>query len=504
MATDAAFSRLMRSLYARLHDRYSPDRRDGVTRRQMLLTSFSASAGLLLSSRGVAQVASGRGRAIVIGAGFSGLAAAYELTSAGVDVQVVEARTRVGGRVLTFRDFVPGKVVEGGGELIGSNHPLWQSYARRFGLEMRDMTADDALEAPVLIDGQRISGARAKALFEEMDAAFATMNADARRIVDADRPWLADNAVALDIRTVGDWVQGLSCSDVCRRAIDAMLTADSGVRTEWQSYLGHLAMVKGGGVEAYWTESEVYRCKEGNQQLAEKLADGIGRERITLKTPVTHVHTSSSGVKVRLADGRTLEGDQIVVAVPPNTWNRIAFDPVLPAHIQPQVGSNVKFLMRVKGEFWKRAKLSPDMLANGAVQMTWHQTDNQPGAGTCMNAFSGGPAAEEVRSWTPEQRTRRYMETLSPIYKALPSSIVQTRFMDWPGDAWAKGAYSFPAPGQIMRIGSTLWEGVGGRLQFAGEHCAYAFTGYMEGALHSGVAAARRIAQHLGVTSRVA
>jgi monoamine oxidase len=494
----------MRSLYARLHDRYSPDRRDGMTRRQMLATSIAAGAGLLLSGKGYAQPVSGRGRVIIIGAGFSGLAAAYELASAGVDVQVVEARNRVGGRVLSFRDFVPGKVVEGGAELIGSNHVMWQSYARRFGLEMLDMTEDATLEAPVVIDGQRIAGAQAEALFTEMDAAFSTMNDDARRLTDANRPWLADNAVALDLKTVGDWVRGLQCSEVCRRAIDAMLTADSGVRAEWQSYLGHLAMVKGGGVEGYWTDSELYRCKGGNQQLAEKLADGIGRDRITLRMPVTHVQTSAAGVRVRLADDRTLEGDQVIVAVPPNTWNRIAFDPVLPAHIQPQVGSNVKFLMRVKGEFWRRAKLSPDLLANGPVQMTWHQTDNQRGAGACLNAFSGGPAAEEVRSWSAEERTRRYMQTLSPIYKALPSSVVQTRFMDWPGDPWAKGAYSFPAPGQIMRIGGTLWEGIGGHLQFAGEHCAYAFVGYMEGALHSGASAARRAAEQLGVAARVA
>jgi monoamine oxidase len=278
-----------------------------------------------------------------------------------------------------------------------------------------------------------------------------------------------------------------------------MLTADSGVRTEWQSYLGHLAMVKGGGVEGFWTDSELYRCKGGNQQLAEKLADGIGRVRITLKMPVTHVHTTSSGVQVRLADGRTLEGDQVIVAVPPNTWNRIAFDPVLPAHIQPQVGSNTKFLMRVRGQFWRRANLSPDLLSDGPVQMTWHQTDNQPGPGTSMNAFSGGPAAEECRSWSSEERTRRYMEALSPVYKALPASVIQTRFMDWPGDAWAKGGYSFPAPGQIMRIGATLWDGMGGRLQFAGEHCSYAFVGFMEGALHSGAAAAKRVATQLGV-----
>ncbi len=494
----------MRSLYARLHDRYSPSRRDGITRREMLVASVAAGAGLLLSTRVGAQPSPGRGRVIVIGAGFSGLAAAYELASAGVDVQVVDARNRVGGRVLSFTDFVPGKVVEGGGELIGSNHVLWQAYAKTFGLAMLDMEEEGSLEAPVVIDGQRLTGAQAERLFVEMDAAFATMNDDARAIADADRPWLATNAVALDLRTVGDWVRGLSCSDTCRRAIDAMLTADNGVRTEWQSYLGHLAMVKGGGIEAFWTDSELYRCRGGNQQLATRLADGIGRDRITLGTPATHVRTSSAGVHVQLAGGRTLEGDHVVIAVPPNTWNRIAFDPVLPAHIHPQVGSNVKCLMRVRSQFWTRARLSPNLLASGPVQMTWHQTENQPGVGTCLNAFSGGPAAEECRSWPAEERTKRYLAALSPVYAGLPAALIRTRFMDWPGDAWSRGAYSFPAPGQIMHVGATLWDGIGGRLQFAGEHCAYAFTGYMEGALHSGVAAARRIAASLGVEPKVA
>lgn len=494
----------MRSLYARLHDRFSPAARDGVTRREMLRLSLATGAGLLLSQRGLAQTSPGRGRVIIVGAGFAGLAAGYELASAGVDVQVVEARGRLGGRVLSFRDFVPGKVVEGGAELIGSNHVLWQAYAKRFGLSMLDMTEDASLEAPVVIDGTRLTAKEAEGLYHEMDAAFATMNADARRVADADRPWLAVDAVDLDLQTVGDWVRGLTCSDLCRTAIDAMLTGDNGVRTEWQSYLAHLAMVKGGGVETFWTDSELYRCKGGNQQLADKLADGIGRDRITLKMPATRVTRTSAGVSVQLADGRVLEGDQVVVAVPPTTWNRIAFDPVLPAHIQPQVGSNIKFLMRLKTECWRRDRLSPDLLSNGPVQMTWHQTDNQKGVGTCLNAFSGGPAAEECRSWTSEERTRRYVQALSPTYRTLPANLVATRFMDWPGDAWAKGGYSFPAPGQIMRVGATLWDGIGGRLQFAGEHCAYAFTGYMEGALHSGVAAAKRIAQTLGVTSRVA
>ena len=75
---------------------------------------------VLLSDGSPAAFGAGPGgRVVVIGAGFSGLAAAYELAQAGYDVTVVEARNRVGGRVISFSDIVPGKNVEGGGELIG-------------------------------------------------------------------------------------------------------------------------------------------------------------------------------------------------------------------------------------------------------------------------------------------------------------------------------------------------------------------------------------------------
>ena len=86
----------------------------------------------------------GRGRrVVVIGAGFSGLACAYELQSAGYKVTVLDSRNRVGGRVLSFSDVVTGRTVEGGGELIGSNHPTWVAYAKRFGLTFLDVTESE-------------------------------------------------------------------------------------------------------------------------------------------------------------------------------------------------------------------------------------------------------------------------------------------------------------------------------------------------------------------------
>lgn len=481
---------MARSLFARLNHRHAPNRPSALTRREMLRLTLAASAGLLLSDHVVAQPAT-RGRVVVIGAGFSGLASAFELKAAGFDVRIVEARNRIGGRVLSFSDFVPGKVVEGGAELVGSNHLTWMALAKRFGLEFLDVTEEDA-EAPVVLDGHRLTNSESEALWKEMDEALQTMNVDAATLPDADRPWTTPNAAALDRRTAADWLADLQVSDTCRRAIDAMITADNGVHVSWQSYLGHLAMVKGGGIEKFWTDSEVYRCKGGNQQLAERLADDIGRDRITLRAVATHVTTAGDTVQVRLRDGSTLEADHVVLAVPPSTWNRIAFSPLLPTGLTPQMGSNIKFLMRVRSRFWTRAGLTPDMLSSGPVQLTWHQTDGQPGVGTAMVAFSGGPNAEECRSWTATERAQKYMDTLAPVFRELPGSLMRHRFMDWPGDAWTKGGYSFPAPGQITTFGETLWNGVG-RVRFAGEHCSYAFAGYMEGALHAGVHAAKAI-----------
>ena len=126
----------------------------------------------------------------------------------------------------------------------------------------------------------------------------------------------------------------------------------------------------------------------------------------------------------------------------------------------------------------------------------------QPGAGAAMVAFSGGPSADECRGWTPAARIENYLAALEKVYRGIRPSFVKARFMDWPSDPFSKASYSFPAPGQVTTQGPTLRNGLG-RLHFAGEYTSYAFMGYMEGALESGAAAARRIAARDGV-ARVA
>ena len=488
------------NLYSQLHRRYG--KQDGVTRREMIQRSLAAAGALLISDQIAFALPQGKaGRVIVIGAGFSGLAAAYELTRAGYEVTVVEGRNRVGGRVISFSDIVAGKNVEGGGELIGSNHPAWLGYAKQFKLNFLDVGEEDA-EFPVVVNGKRLSGDESEALWEEMEKAFGTIYPDATK-VDADRPWTAENAEALDRRTLASWIDGLDASPLCKSALHTMMTADNGVVTDWQSYLGNLAMVKGGGVEKYWTDSEVFRCRGGNQQLATKFVAAIGTGRVLMRTPVRSIDVTDQGVRVALANGRMLEGDRVILTAPPSTWNRIAIDPALPANLIPQMGTNVKFLIGLNGPFWRRAELAPELLSDGPVNMTWHATDGQRGAGEALVAFSGGPSAELCRDWGA-RRVDNYLTELGKVFKGIRASYTgKSRFMDWPGDAWTKASYSFPAPGQVTAQGPTLYEGIG-RLHFAGEYSSYAFMGYMEGALHSGAAVAKRIAEKDGVLKGLA
>lgn len=486
----------MPSLYTQLARRHGVA--DGISRREMVSRSLAAAAGLLLSERlgGFSRAAQNR-RVVIVGAGFSGLAAAYELSKAGYQVTVAEARNRIGGRVLSFSDLVPGRTVEGGAELIGSNHPTWVAYAKQFGLEFLDVGEEDA-EAPVVLGGKRLTSDESDALWEEMEAAFNQILKDAATVTDAFEPWRTPNAEALDRRTLGAWIDSLNVSPLCKSGLHTMMTADNGVISYWQSYLGNLAMVKGGGLEKYWSESEVYRCKGGNQQLATKLAAAVGATRILTRMPVRAIALDDRMARVTLADGKVLEADHVILTVPPPVWNRIAITPVLPSGLAPQMGTNVKFLIGLKSRFWRRAELAPDLLSDGPVNMTWDATDGQPGTPAAMVAFSGGPSADECRGWAPAVRNENYLAALEKVYRGIRPAFGRVRFMDWPGDPWSKASYSFPAPGQVTAQGPTLRQGLG-RLHFAGEYTSYAFMGYMEGALESGAAAARRIAGRDGL-----
>jgi monoamine oxidase len=437
-------------------------------------------------------------RLLVVGAGFAGLASAYEAQSVGYSVTVLEGQNKLGGRVWSLSDVVPGKVVEGGGELIGLNHPTWLAYKDRFKLNLLKVTDSD--DSPIVLRGHVLSHEEEKQLAKEMPVVLDQLNTLAKPVL-PDTPWLSPAAKALDEQPLAKWIRDLKASPICKRAVRQQMEADNGVRAGKQSLLANLAMIAGGGFEKYWTDSERFRCDGGNQTLALKLGEILG-DSLHLNCPVKSISVYETGVRVTTHSSKTFEADDVILAVPPSVWSKIRFTPGLPKALRspgPQMGKNVKFLVNSKNQFW--GKTAPNYVSDGAANLTWEGTEGQTGPGEGFIVFSGAASAERCIRFKPLRRAESYVDALRDVYPKLERSFTDSKFMDWPNDPWVLASYAFPAPNEVMRCGPIFEKGLYGRLHFAGEHTSYAFMGYMEGALHSGVMAAKKLAQRDGLTS---
>ncbi|HLP83508.1 MAG TPA: FAD-dependent oxidoreductase [Phycisphaerales bacterium] len=479
-------------------------------RRAVKLLAAAAGATLLsgcTTARAMQSVS--KRRVVVIGGGFAGLCCAYELLAAGHDVTVLEATNRAGGRVFTFggecgAEWIKNRTIEGGGELIGSNHPLWNHYAEKFNLSMLDLGADGDAEEPYIIEGKVLTSEEIEYVGDQVDETLPLLNRDARGI-DADKPWTHANARRWDARTLADWLKELEVDSLTRKAIDATTAGTNGVPCAQASYLGMLTAIKGGGVEKYWLESEVYRCKGGNQQLAIKFAEALG-DRVKTNAAAQSIDIRDNDVLVTFGSERggtlrELTCDDVVLAVPASVWNKIKITPALPEALanNVQMGINTKHFSHVTRRFWRDKNLSQYAETDDLISSTWDGTDGQDegtlvDVAACLIAFNGADAAVKARALASDARDKAYAELYEKLYPGYAQHVVATRFMDWPGFPFIGAGYSFPAPGQVTTAGPLLAQPHNKRLHFAGEHTCYKFVGYMEGALQSGAAIAKRLA----------
>lgn len=469
----------------------------GISRRRFLQATLAAGAALMLPQRQPSAAQAGsRPRVVVIGAGFAGLSCAYQLKRVGADVQVLEARNRVGGRVFSLDTFEPGKVIEAGAELIGGNHPTWMAYAKEFGLQLRDVGAEEGPTSPILIGGKHYRGKDAEVLFEQIDKALALMNADARS-VDLQYPWLTPAADQLDRRSLAQVAEAWPVEPHVRAATLTLLSNDNVLEPAQASYLALLCNIAGGGIEAFWSESEIYRCASGNQALAFKLAAAIGSDHIQLRTAVERVHLLADGVRVTTARGQQLEADAVVITAPPATWDHLGIEPALGADWKPYAGPAIKYLSRVNKPFWLNQGIGSDALSDTPVGLFWEATDGQrsrPTDPACLTVFSGGQAASRCLKLPSGQRDQQMTRWIEAIYPEYGRHAGRRLFMGWPDDRWTRCGYTSPTLGQVTGLYPRLDAGVQNKLFFAGEYTSLSFCGFMEGGLHSGASLAKRLA----------
>jgi monoamine oxidase len=347
---------------------------------------------------------------VVLGAGVAGLSAAHALRKQGVDVRVLEARDRVGGR--TFSGTLDGAEVDWGGEWIGEGQPLVYALIEELGLETFP-TWDTGLK--VLEVGGRRSTYRglipwmAPWKLAQIQLGIWWLDALARRL-DPTTPWAHARAAEWDAVTLDDKRRSVMWSADARATMDAAMRTIFGAESSEISLFHALAYIRSAGSleKLIATEGGFQhdRIRGGAQAITLALAAAIGHDRVHLERPAARVAQDAAGVSVTDATGQVWRAKWVIVSVPVGLGARIDWEPALPSArrelmARAPMGAAVKCFARYERAFWRERGLSGEAASgDGPISVTFDQCAAD-GSTPCLLAFVGGAAPAPGASATP-------------------------------------------------------------------------------------------------------
>ena len=444
---------------------------------------------------------------VVVGAGLAGLAAARTLTAHGASVVVVEARDRVGGRLLNH-DIGDGKVVEVGGQWIGPTQDRLARLARELGVETFPTHAEgyNLLEYGGSIRRYRGTIPRINpAVLVDVEQAQRRLNRLARK-VPLDAPWEAPNAAKLDGQTVATWMHRNMATKSGRMLLELGVEAVWAAQPEEMSLLHVLFYIHSAGSleQLFDTEggAQQDRFVGGSQLLALRMAEELGDERLVLGAPVRRIeHSADGGVTVH-ADRAACRGRRAIVAVAPALAGRIAYDPPLPGYRDQltqrmPLGTVAKCMAIYAEPFWRSEGLTGQGGSDrGPVRLTF---DNSPPDGSpgVLLGFLEGRNARELGRLRAEERRTAVIDCFARMFgprAASPDDYVEQL---WAEEEWTRGCYGCHMPtGAWTAYGPALHPPIG-PLHWAGAEYAHVWNGYMDGAVRSGDSAAAEVVELL-------
>lgn len=431
---------------------------------------------------------------LVVGAGLAGLAAARELEDRGVRVTVVEARDRIGGRVWTDRrSFGATAHAELGADIIESGHDAVRSLAGRLGLTL----------APILRRGlgyygpDRAGRDRRQSLqagFERLQPWLAPLTRELQLL---EQQWDSPSARRMGALSIADWVRTLRIPANDRRVLMARMRSLRGLFLADPDQLSLLTLVDFFSDDPFEGLDEMFRIREGNDRLATSLAATLTR-RPLLERAVRRVRARNGRVTLSVEHRGRLDevhGDAAIVTAPPPLVADIEFDPPLPetqrtAFERLPMGAATRLLLRFDRPFW-RARHQADLYGTaGSLGAIWDGNEQQRSGGAILTMLAGGGAAHDLAALIERESADQIAARLRWLGR--PSRVLGSRAYSWTDDPCARGGYAVFGPDFDPAWRAWLRRPFG-PVCFAGEHTSHRWQGYINGAIESGLRAAREV-----------
>jgi monoamine oxidase len=435
---------------------------------------------------------------IVVGAGFAGLKAAVDLVAAGRSVILLEANDRVGGRVK--RKEVAGRVVDMGGQWIGTGHDFLLAEAKRYGVETCAQFETGKTVMQLLGKLTQFSGAVPRLPFLSLLELLRLQKRWDREMneVPAEAPWTAPKAREWDAITLETWILKNIHTAAAREFARLVPRGAWGAEARQVSYLWfldalrsshgltYLMEVRGGALDG--------KFSGGMQQIAQRMADSLC-DRVVLNAPARTIEQNDDGVHVVTPRGE-FRARHIIVAAPPSAAARIAFMPPLPAlrdglQQRMPMGAIIKVVVAYKEPFWRAAGFSGQVATDDDV-IGIVMDDAQENGPPMLLAFIEGRHAIEMSTAGRDVRQKTVIDSLVRFFGPQAAYYIGYDDNDWMLEPYTHGYVGSMPPGTMTRFGSALREPCG-RIHWAGTECAVEWAGYIEGAVRSGARAAEEI-----------
>ncbi|KMO70858.1 flavin monoamine oxidase family protein [Mycolicibacterium chlorophenolicum] len=438
---------------------------------------------------------------IIVGAGFAGLSAARELTRLGRDVLVLEGRERVGGR--SFTGEVGGVPVDLGATFVGPTQDAVLALAAEVGcdtvptyghgknlIRWRGRVRSYRSTIPRLSILELVDVSRIQWRFERI----------CRKVPVAD-PWTSPIAGELDGQSLEQWLRSMHAGASTRDLMAIMARVTWGCEPDAVSMLHAARYVKAAGGLGRMLDvkggAQQDRFLAGTQQIARRMAEHLG-ERVILGAAVRRIERRAGTLTVVSERGEFTAG-AVIVAVPPEHRDGIAFDPPLPGEYEelarhwPQ-GHLSKAYAAYERPFWRDGGCSGEALSDeGPVFITFDVSPRDTGPGVLL----GFTDARTFDPLTPEKRRETALAGFAALFGDAASTPIDYLDYCWGAQEFAPGGPTAAVPpGSWTTYGRWLRAPVDG-IFWAGTETSDVWTGFLDGAVRSGVRAAGEAHQEL-------